>query len=125
MSGDEISAAYWQGAEQSRLVLQKCGNCGLIRHYPRVLCAQCWSFDVEHVDAAGHGTVYSWTVAHHAFAPNVADQVPYVLATVDLPEGVRVLGRLDPSLTPVEGLAVRIGFAPGTGGAPMPVFSAG
>ena len=121
---DEIAAAYWEGAEQGRLVLQKCTHCGTIRHYPRVLCAVCWTFGVEYVEAAGHGTVHSWTVAHHAFAPDVADQVPYTLATIDLPEGVRVMGRLDPALTPSIGLPVSIGFAPGTDGRPMPVLSA-
>ncbi len=121
---NDIAAAYWEGAEQGRLVLQKCSHCGTVRHYPRVLCAVCWSFDVEYVEASGNGTVYSWTVAHHAFAPDVADQVPYTLATVDLPEGVRLMGRLDPALTPTPGLAVRIDFAPGTDGRPMPVLTA-
>lgn len=120
---DDTSAAYWAGAARGRLVLQRCASCGTVRHYPRVLCAVCWSFDVEHVEAAGHGTVHSWTVAHHAFTPEVADHVPYVLATLDLPEGVRVMGRLDPSLTPATGLPVRIGFAPGMDGTPVPMFT--
>jgi uncharacterized OB-fold protein len=47
--------------------------------------------DVVWIDAAGHGRVHSWTVAHHAFHPAFKAELPYVLVTVDLPEGVRVL----------------------------------
>src|SRR5438270_7755216 len=95
-----MSGAYWEGAARGKLVLQRCGECGKIRHYPRVLCDGCYSFAVEPFEAQGRGTIHSWTVAHHAFDPAVAAEIPYVLATVDLAEGVRVLGRLDEAAVP-------------------------
>lgn len=118
---DPVSGPYWRGAADGRLVLQQCGSCGRIRHYPRVLCDACHSFLVEPVDADGRGIVHSWTVAHHVFAPSVADDVPYVLVTVDLPEGVRVLGRLGGGGQVRSGLPVRITFAT-VDGVPVPVF---
>ena len=120
---DELSAAYWDGARRGVLVLQRCGACATTRHYPRVMCPRCHSFDVEHVEHPGEGAVHSWTVAHHAFAADVAGEVPYTLVTVDLGEGIRALGRLAPPAVPAVGLPVRIGFEPGDGGLPRPVFT--
>ena len=113
---------YSDGAARGVLVLQKCGSCGLVRHYPQVLCPSCYSFDVEPLESIGTGTVHSWTVAHHAFDPAFADQLPYVLLTVDMAEGVRVLGRF--SGEPAMGAAVRITFEPAPDGSPMPMFVA-
>jgi uncharacterized protein len=89
----ELSRPYWDAAAQGRLVLQCCAACGRIRHYPRLLCDACYSDTVRWVTASGYGTVHSWTVAHHAFHPAFQDELPYVLLTVDLAEGVRALGR--------------------------------
>lgn len=113
------SKEYWEGARDGRLVLQRCAVCGRVRHYPRPLCADCYSFEAEAIPASGHGTVHSWTVTHHAFDPSVAGEVPYVLVTVDLPEGVRVLGRLA-SAGPLQlDMPVRIGFRLGPQGSPL------
>lgn len=119
---DGVSAAYWRGAEAGVLVLQRCASCGRVRHYPRTLCDRCWSAEVEAVEADGRGTVHSWTVTHHVFAPELADEVPYTLVTVDMAEGVRVLGRLDGDVAPALDLPVRITFRPGLDGVPVPHF---
>lgn len=119
----ELCAAYWEGARRGVLVLQQCADCGTRRHYPRAMCAVCYSFEVEHVEHDGRGTVHSWTVAHHAFSPDTASDVPYVLVTVDLGDGVRALGRLAAPAQPALGLAVRIGFTPDAAGEPRPVFT--
>lgn len=116
----DYAAAYRAGAEAGVLVLQKCGECALIRHYPQALCPACQSAAVGPAQSSGRGVVHSWTVTHHAFDPAFAADVPYVLATVDMAEGVRVLGRLRGE--PATGLAVRITFAPGAGGAAVPLF---
>lgn len=119
----ELSEAYWAGAEQGRLVIQRCGECGRVRHYPLALCPHCHSFAVEDVTATGQGTVHSWTVCHHPFAPELTAEVPYTVVTVDMEEGVRVLGRLSGDTPPRIGLPVRLGFEPRSGDRPMPVFT--
>lgn len=118
----ELSDAYWEGAREGRLVLQRCGDCGQVRHYPQLLCPACQSLVIEHFDAAGTGTVHSWTVAHHAFSKEVADEVPYVLVTVDLAEGVRMLGRLGGNASPATGLPVRLTWTTAADERPLPVF---
>lgn len=84
------SKPYWDGLKEGRLLLQKCGQCGKIRHYPRPLCDECFSFDVTWIEASGRGTVHSWTITHHAFNPGFKLELPLVLVTVDLEEGVRM-----------------------------------
>ncbi|MFT5508985.1 MAG: putative OB-fold protein [Hyphomicrobiaceae bacterium] len=92
---DGESQPYWDGANQGRLVVQKCSGCGQVRHYRQVTCAECYSTESASIDAAGTGTVHSWTISHHAFHPGFAEDLPYALITVDLDEGVRAMGRLD------------------------------
>ena len=89
----ELSRPYWEGAAAGRLMIQRCTNCGKLRHYPRLVCDSCYSTAVEWVEASGRGAIHSWTVAHHAYHPSFAADLPYTLVTVDLEEGVRALGR--------------------------------
>lgn len=103
----ELSRPYWEAALQGRLVLQCCAACGKIRHYPRLLCDACHGESVRWVPASGRGTIHSWTVSHHAFHPAFAAELPYVLVTVDLAEGVRALGRWRGDTALALGLPVR------------------
>ncbi|MFR9805019.1 Zn-ribbon domain-containing OB-fold protein [Pseudonocardia sp. RS010] len=119
---DLTSAPYWAGAAEGRLVLQKCGDCGRVRHYPQTMCPACHSFALEHITASGAGTVYSWTVCHHAFDAGLRDEVPYTLLTVDMAEGGRVLGRCAEDVAPSVGLPVQLAFET-RAGTPIPVFT--
>lgn len=85
------SQPYWDGLRDHRLRLQSCAGCGKVRHYPRPLCDACYSSEIAWIDAPGEGVVHSWTVAHHAFHPAFKKDLPYILVTVDLPEGVRMM----------------------------------
>lgn len=113
-----LSKPYWDAAAEGRMVLQQCGACGKIRHYPRLICDACYSDEVTWHEATRRGRVHSWTVAHHAFHAAFKDELPYVLVTVDLEEGVRSLGRwLGGALT--IGLAVQGRFVTEAGRADL------
>jgi uncharacterized OB-fold protein len=120
------SQPYWDAAAQGRLVLQRCAACGLVRHYPQLVCARCCMLDVEWIEASGRGAVHSWTVAHHAFHPAFKADVPYTLVTVDLVEGPRAMGRLAPGSQDRLriGLPVRVSFPRNEAGTPLPLFAA-
>lgn len=108
----ETSADYWASARKGVLAIQRCSDCKTLRHYPRLVCDNCLSLDSEWVEASGNGTLHSWTVAHHPFHPGFVDEVPYVLATVDLEEGPRALGVLDDATGAdlVRGMSVKARF---------------
>ena len=84
------TAPYWEGLRAHRLLLQRCARCHTIRHYPRPLCARCYSFAHDWIEASGRGTVHTWTTSHHAFEPAFKALLPYTTVTVDLDEGVRL-----------------------------------
>lgn len=92
---NEITQPYWDAAHAGALKLQRCTQCGTIRHYPQLLCTNCYSDAVEWIEASGRGTVHSWTVAHHAFHPAFKGDLPYTLLIVDLLEGPRAMGRFE------------------------------
>ncbi len=93
VSPTQLSQPYWDGVACGELRLQACASCGALRHYPRLLCAGCYSDAVRWVKASGRGRIHSWTTAHHPYHPAFVTEVPYVLVMVDLDEGPRALGR--------------------------------
>jgi uncharacterized OB-fold protein len=76
------------------MALQRCADCKTVRFYPRALCPQCLSERVEWVPVSGRGSVYSFTVCHRPASEAFAAITPYIVALVDLAEGVRVLANL-------------------------------
>lgn len=83
------SRPYWDGLRASRFMVQRCTSCGKLRHYPRPLCDQCFSFDAEWTRLSGRGVVHSWTICHHAFLPAFKSRLPYIVAIADLDGGIR------------------------------------
>lgn len=115
---------YWDALSKEKLLLQQCGDCGAIRHYPRPMCAKCQSMAVAWTQACGRGTVHSWTITHQTELPGFKDRVPYALATVDLAEGVRMLAPLRSTLADAlrAGMPVRIRFEKQPDETVIPVF---
>ena len=104
---DEESRGWWEALARHELYFQRCRDCGTKRVYPRAVCPVCLSSATEWVRASGRGTVYSFTVTHQNQAPGFREELPYVLAIVELDEGVRMM-------TNVVGCApdaVRVGMA--------------
>ncbi len=97
---DPTTEAFWQACFERKLLIQKCASCGHHQFYPRPFCLACESDDVSWIESSGSGTVYSVTTVR---VP-VTDELPppYLLALVDLDEGVRLLSN-------VEGSELRIG----------------
>ena len=119
---DDLSGPYWAGAERGQLVIQQCDRCGSLRHYPRILCDVCYSFDWTPYPASHLGTVFSWTVSHQVFDASVTSDVPYVLVTVTMEDGVRVLGRIALDVPLRAGLPVELAFEEDAHGRPRPMF---
>ncbi|MPZ60926.1 MAG: hypothetical protein GEU93_06450 [Propionibacteriales bacterium] len=103
---------YFEEAKNGRLVYQLCRDCAQRIFYPRTVCTNCMSENLEYVASAGKGTIYSFTTLHVPGHPEFADDVPYTVVLVDLEEGVRVLADLvdcDPDDVKV-GMSVEVLF---------------
>jgi uncharacterized OB-fold protein len=86
------TAYFWEGTAAGELRIQECGGCGALRHPPGPMCPRCGATRPGYVVASGRGEVYSFVVHHHPPLPG--REVPFVVALVELEEGVRVLGEL-------------------------------
>ena len=87
----EESQPFWDACARGELVAQRCGACGLFRHYPQPMCPSCHATEREWGALSGRGEIYSFVISHRAFHPAWKDHVPYVIATVELDEGVRMV----------------------------------
>ena len=82
----EVTQFYWDGAKEHRLMIQRCNDCANYIHPPMVMCPKCQSMNLGASQVSGKGAVYTYTVVERMFHPGFADDMPYVLALVDLPE---------------------------------------
>lgn len=85
-----LSQPFWEAASRHEVRIQRCKNCAKHIFYPRFNCPNCGSRDLEWVTASGKGIVYTFTVARRPTHPAFADRVPYVIAIVELEEGVHM-----------------------------------
>jgi uncharacterized protein len=57
-------------------------------------CDNCMQPTVNWVQASGKATLYSFALMHQVYHPGFASEVPYIIAQVDLEEGLRILTNL-------------------------------
>jgi len=85
--------AFWfEAAKEHRLLIQRCAQCGRLRHPPGPVCPQCRSYEWDTVEASGRGTVYSYVVNHYPQVP--AFDYPLPIGLVELEEGTRLVANL-------------------------------
>ncbi len=99
------NAFFFEGTKQGKLLIQRCGGCGRLRHPPRPACNLCGSYEWDTVEAGGRGTVYSYVVVHHPQVPGFTYPLP--IAVVELEEGTRLVA----DLVDVDPADVHIGMA--------------
>ena len=120
-----VSERFWAAASEERLLVQECADCGRRQFFPREWCHYCGSGAVEWLEAEGAGHVHTYTVIRRATElPAFAEEVPYVVAYVELEEGVRVCSNVV-GCSPDEveiGLPVRVAFDRVTEDLALPKF---
>jgi uncharacterized protein len=105
---------YWEAARDGRLVLPRCDNCEWFWYPVGPVCPRCLSDRYSWMEPAGDGVVSSYVIYHKAWAPWLADRVPYAVVQVELPEGPRLTTNLigvEPSEVRI-GMPVRVCFEP-------------
>ena len=85
------SLPFWEGLARHELLVQRCESCGRFWFPPSNRCQHCWSDRHAWERVSGHGRVHSFTVFRRAYAAELADQLPYVVAVVELDEGPRLI----------------------------------
>ena len=85
-----FSRPFWEAARQQKLVIQYCPESGKYQHYPRPVSIYTGKRNIEWREVSGKGFVYAVTVTRRG-PPAFRGQEPYLVATVELDEGVRLL----------------------------------
>lgn len=116
---------FWRYCRNRELRIPRCGACG--RHIWPILpaCPFDLSDDIEWVKAPERGIITSWAIYNRAFDAEFKDALPYVCASVELAEGVRMTGNIfgpgremradrflgpSPGLNALNGRTVRLFF---------------
>jgi uncharacterized protein len=113
---------FWEAAGAHRLVAQRCRRCERFRHPPRPMCPFCHSLELDWVDLAGTGVVYSYALIHYPRHP--AFTYPVIAVLVDLDEGTRLVSNLV-GIEPADvriGMRVRVTFEATADDLAVPVF---
>ena len=119
---DQLDQDFFDGVADGQLRVQQCGDCGAHQFYPRVVCKHCGGDHSQWVVASGRGQVASFSVVRRAVSADF--EAPYVIALIDLEEGVRMMSHvidIDPDQV-VSGMAVTVVFRPVGGADIRPVF---
>jgi hypothetical protein len=101
----ETSRPFWDALKEHRVRLQQCEDCGHWIFFPRDHCPACASRRLAWCDVSGEGTLYTYTVARVPTLPEFTDEMPQLLAVVQLDQG----SHLNTTLVGVAPEAVKIG----------------
>ena len=86
------NAFFWEGVTQGELRIQRCADCGRLRHPPRPMCGACQSTAWDTITSTGRGEIYSYATHHHPPLPGI--ELPLTAILVALDEGVRIVSTL-------------------------------
>lgn len=86
---------FWKAAAAGELIVELCLRCGLHNFPPRGICRRCLSRTMDWVSVDPPGVLYSVTVNHHAWAPDI--EPGYVAGLVEFPHysGIRFVGLVE------------------------------
>ncbi|WP_455391470.1 Zn-ribbon domain-containing OB-fold protein [[Eubacterium] cellulosolvens] len=90
-------ARFWREQKNRyNLMGSKCGNCGRIFFPPKEICRDCHRKSIgkmEGVRLCGSGKIVSYSIIHEG-PEAFKDQIPYVMAIIELSEGPRITAQV-------------------------------
>ena len=93
---DGLSAPFWQGLREHRLLVQRCTKCHQWQFGPEWLCHHCLSFELTWQAVPPQGRIFSWERVWHPSHASLKGHTPYLVVLVELPQAghVRMVGNL-------------------------------
>lgn len=87
---DSDSKVWFEGVQEDKLLIQFDPVSKVYQFYPRAIVLGSPERSPEWVEASGKGKLHTFTVVERSVHPQFRDVAPFVLALVDLEEGVRI-----------------------------------
>jgi uncharacterized OB-fold protein len=91
-----VREGLFRDGDPPALLASRCAHCGATSFPRSDTCPYCATEDPAPVELSGGGRLWAWT-AVTASPPGYAGEVPYGIGVVELPDGIRVIGRLTES----------------------------
>jgi uncharacterized OB-fold protein len=66
----------------------------VVQFYPRIVCTECTSRNLEWVKASGQGKIRTFTIVRLPVSEAYAADVPYVVALIELEEGPTMMSNV-------------------------------
>ena len=89
-----VTRPFWDGLREHKVRIQYSPSADRWVFYPRILAPGTLADDLEWREISGMGTLYTYTVARYPTAPPWSDDVPQLLAVIELDEGPRLTSEL-------------------------------
>lgn len=121
---EPFTKPFWEAAKDGRLLVQECKSCNSPIFFPRDRCPKCWSQDLQWIEASGKGTIYAFSITYEGVEDVFKEDLPIVLAWIDLPEGIRMQSNIvecDPDDVSI-GMDVEVVFEKVTEDISLPYF---
>jgi uncharacterized OB-fold protein len=83
---------WWEKIDAGELHIQRCAECGTLRHPPRPMCGKCQSLEWDSIVSTGRGEVHSYVIMHHPPIPGYGFPIP--VAVIDLAEETRIVSNI-------------------------------
>jgi uncharacterized protein len=90
-AADGTTRPFWESLKAHEMKIQRCNDTGKFFFYPRGMSPFTLSDNVSWKPVSGKGVVHAFTIVHLNRAPGFADELPYVVAMVELEEGARLM----------------------------------
>tara|TARA_B110000196_G_scaffold71324_1_gene61130 strand:- start:691 stop:1098 length:408 start_codon:yes stop_codon:yes gene_type:complete len=91
---DPDSKVYWESAKLNKLMVQYSKDTNEYFLYSKQLTNAQDSKNIEWKEVSGQGKIYSYTVIYAPAGPAFAEEVPYVVASITLNEGARIISNI-------------------------------
>lgn len=121
---DDRNRPFFAGAQEHRLLIQRCTRCDTLQSPGRFACTECGSDALEWVESTGRGTVFTYVIMHQKYHPAFENDIPYNVAVIELEEGPRLVSNVvDVEPEEIEvGMDVDVMFEPITDEVTLPRF---
>ena len=110
----DFSLPFWEATKRHELLLQYDPDAKRYQFFARPVSIFTGRRNLEWRAAAGTGSVYTFTIVHRAPLPAFASRTPYVVASIELTEGVRIMAQIrgcDVSAVQI-GMPVKLAWEP-------------
>jgi uncharacterized OB-fold protein len=109
LSSETTVKNYLALLNDRKLCAAKCTECNLLMIPPRLVCPNCLKKKTVWAELSGRGSLKSFTVIHIA-GTSYSEDVPYIVAVVELEEGPTVTSRLV-GVNPLKPEEIHVGDA--------------